>query len=226
MERLINNQFFFAFTGLLPSLVWLFFFLKEDIHPEPKKTILLILMAGVLVSLPVAVFQFGWYKISNWLWPTAIWPLVLGSALSEEILKFLVVWWLIRNQRVFDEPIDAMIYMVTAALGFAAVENVLITLTSFNWQQISNVLSLRFVGATLLHALTAGLIGYYWAKNLIFRAASWLIFGLVLATLFHSVFNYLVLIFQENYLLYATLFLLTASFFVFNDFEKLKRAAY
>lgn len=223
MERLIDSQFFFALTGVLPSLVWLFFFLKEDLHPEPKKMILFVFGAGILISLPVAALQFGWQKISTWAWPSTVWPLVLGLALSEEIFKFLVVWWLIRNQPVFDEPIDAMIYMVTAALGFAAVENVLIALTSFGWGQTGSVISLRFVGATLLHALTSGLVGYYWAKSIMRRSSRLLIFGLALATLLHAAFNYLVLTFQGSYLLYATLFLLVASFFVFSDFEKLKK---
>ena len=122
-----------------------------------------------------------------------------------------------------------MIYMIAAALGFATVENIFIistTLNSFSLADITqtiSTISLRLIGATLLHALASALVGYYWALGILRKSLfSYVTIGIILATLIHAVFNYLVLSFQENLLIYPSLFLLTAAFFIFNDFEKLK----
>jgi len=41
--------------GFIPSLAWLFFFLKEDIHPEPKKMIVKVFVAGAVITF-IAIF--------------------------------------------------------------------------------------------------------------------------------------------------------------------------
>ena len=49
----------------------------------------------------------------------------LWAALVEEVVKFMAIRFMILNDPEFDEPVDAMIYMITASLGFAAIENIL-----------------------------------------------------------------------------------------------------
>ena len=109
------------------------------------------------------------------------------------IAAVLFVGRLVLNNPEFDEPIDAMIYMITASLGFAAIENILILFRAApdGLEQTLQLWALRSVGATLLHALAGALIGY-------FLALSWFYFehqkklvtiGIVLASIFHFVFN-------------------------------------
>jgi protease PrsW len=54
--------------------------------------------------------------------------LALGSAvfigINEETWKFLATLRLVKKLPEFDQPIDGMIYAMTVALGFAAIENV------------------------------------------------------------------------------------------------------
>ncbi|PIU98790.1 hypothetical protein COS60_01185, partial [Candidatus Wolfebacteria bacterium CG03_land_8_20_14_0_80_39_317] len=122
----------------------------------------------------------------------------------------------------FDEPIDAMIYMITAALGFAMVENIAIMFNIKILSEAFSIITLRFVGATLLHALSSGLVGYYWAKGIISNRTKLLVFkGIVFATLLHMVFNYLILSFKET-LIYPTIFLIIVALLIFWDFEKIK----
>jgi RsiW-degrading membrane proteinase PrsW (M82 family) len=45
------NVLFALLLGLLPGLVWLVFFLREDEHPEPKKMI-----AGAFIAGGIAAF--------------------------------------------------------------------------------------------------------------------------------------------------------------------------
>ena len=40
--------------GLLPSLVWLGFFIKKDIHPEPKYLVTRTFLMGIILA-PLAV---------------------------------------------------------------------------------------------------------------------------------------------------------------------------
>jgi len=82
---------------------------------------------------------------------------------------------------------------------------------------------LRFVGATLLHALSSAIVGHYWARGIRFNIEGKFIFaGLVLASIFHIIFNYLVSEFN-NFLVYPTAFLAILGFFVLYDFEELKK---
>jgi len=141
----------------------------------------------------------------------------------EEILKFLAAYLVVRKSKFFDEPIDAMIYMITAALGFAMVENLAIMLSIKVLSEAFGIIILRFVGATLLHALSSALVGYYWAKGLL-EIRNWkleIAKGIILATLLHTIFNYLIIISKEA-IIYPIIFLTIAALFIFWDFEKVK----
>src|SRR5947209_19565324 len=50
--------------------------------------------------------------------------LVAFSALNEEVMKYVVVSSRVRDEPAFNEPVDGMIYMSAAAIGFSAGENV------------------------------------------------------------------------------------------------------
>ena len=125
---------------------------------------------------------------------------------------------------------NAMIFALAAALGFATVENIFALaggLESFHLSSLYSagyVLVVRFLGATMLHALTAGIVGYYWAKAA-FKGPFFPIvaLGIVLATGIHTAFNYLVVTYQSaDLLLYPALFLVFILFFVITDFEILR----
>lgn len=128
------------------------------------------------------------------------------------------------NRSDFDEPIDAMIYMITAAVGFAAIENILVLFNVIpnGIEQTLSTWILRFTGATLLHVLASAIIGY-------FLAISWfwhnhrkklLTLGIVVATLIHLGFNFSIL--SGNYLGGNLLGLMIIGIFVLVFFHKLK----
>ncbi|MEK7495853.1 MAG: PrsW family glutamic-type intramembrane protease, partial [Patescibacteria group bacterium] len=121
---------FLILLGLLPSFAWLVFFLKEDERPEPKKMIAKVFMAGALMTIFVAVLQFSLQKIF-----VSFSASFFVFAVIEEVFKFLAVYLVVRKSRFFDEPVDAMIYMITAALGFAMVENIAVALNASNIQE-------------------------------------------------------------------------------------------
>lgn len=214
-------------AAALPAFIWLIFFLCEDAHPEPRKLLIAVFFSGAFISIPVLSAQVLFEGVLGTLGGDII-SSMIGLALIEEIFKFFAAFTIVRRHPAFDEPVDAMIYMIVAALGFATVENFFITVNSLSAPGIGltgtlATLILRFVGATLLHTLSSGLVGYHWARGMMrgsLRCS--LMWGIVLATAAHTVFNYLILRFQDINLLYPSLFLVAAAFFILNDFEKLK----
>jgi len=213
--------------GILPGFVWLMFYLQEDEHPEPKKMIAKVFFAGVLMTAVIVILQFLFQEASKLIAiPRRDFVSIIVFAGIEEIFKFLAAYWVIRRSKFFDEPVDAMIYMIVAALGVATVENVLIAynMLQTGLNEVFNTITLRFLGATLLHTLSSATVGYAWAVGIMRkRIGLWVFFGLINAIALHSVFNYLIMIFDRQILIYPTLFLIVAAFFIFYDFEKLKK---
>lgn len=206
------NYFFYILLGVLPSLVWLSFYLRKDSHPEPKRTVLKIFFLGMIApffALPLEIlFREVIFKIDLSMAFLQIIYIFLGIALVEELLKYFTV----KNRLVifkngiieesqFDEPLDLMLYMIIAALGFAATENILKFFSKglpvFETFLIS---SLRFVGATFLHALCSGLFGFFLALSFfeMKKKRRFLALGLILAVLLHGAFNYSIIKIDES----------------------------
>lgn len=216
--------------GLLPSVIWLIFFeLEEAERPEPIADILLAFIIGSVTTFVALLAQMGALRVmSGW----GVTPHdgigVSVFAFIEEILKFSAVYFFIKHRPSFKEPLDAMIYMITVALGFAAVENIasLINqgglLAAITSAKSVEVVVLRFLGATLLHSVTSAIVGFHWAVGWIRKRFVWLhiLVGVIIAGLLHSVFNYLIL--TTGPASWALVFVATISFFVLVDFEELR----
>ena len=176
--------------GLLPALLWLAFWLMEDrCEPEPKRYIFFCFVAG-MATIPLVL----WGERLATGYVTG--PLLLLSwAAVEELGKFGAAYFAALRWSVFDEPLDAVIYMVTAALGFAALENTLFILNPLENGNILQTImtgNLRFIGATLLHTLSSATVGIMIALAFYHRASIRrfaALGGVILATLLHALFN-------------------------------------
>lgn len=236
--------------GLLPSLIWLFYYLRKDLHPEPKKTIIQVFLLGALATVPALFLQIWlseWlakyqYLIGLYLPATSVylpflfkilkWFVVI--ALTEEVLKYLVVRLTVYKDGVLDEPLDIMLYMVVSALGFAALENIL-----YLFSPISGVISfdqiikttiaisfIRFVGATFLHTLCSALLGYFLVKS-VSNSKNRLKFtsiGIFLATLLHGLYNFSIITLTAplNLIIPIIIIAALASFMIY-DFDEVKK---
>jgi protease PrsW len=127
----------------------------------------------------------------------------------------------------FDEPIDALIYLITAALGFAALENILFLLKVFGTQGMLVGFitgNLRFLGATLLHIATPATVGAsiafsFFHKEKLRRNVFG---GLLLATILHTVFNFFIIRSGNTSLFKILVPLWLAIIIIFLVFEKIK----
>lgn len=187
--------------GVLPALVWLLFWLREDYkHPEPRRLIAKTFFLGMVAVMLVLPFQ-KWVELS---FPTlAVLPLFLW-ALLEEVFKLGAGYFGGLHSVEDNEPLDPMIYMITAALGFVALENTLFIfgpLLDNNLTQGIVTGNLRFVGASLLHVVSSGIVGaaislsFYQSRS---RRINKVTLGLSAAILFHLAFNLLILNLGES----------------------------
>lgn len=226
------NTFLWAFLGgILPALLWLWFWLKEDSkNPEPKKLIFAAFIAGMLAVPPALflegiakdIFQSGFYLLLAW-------------ATIEEILKYLGAHIVafrgvcLDKSRCVDEPIDPAIYMITAALGFAALENTLFLLAPLGQGSFTAGLitgNLRFVGAMVLHVVASSAIGlamglsFY--KSAFFKRVCFVI-GLFTSIALHTLFNVFIILSEGDNIFVVFGGLWVAVLIVLAVFEKTKR---
>ncbi|MDQ3244749.1 MAG: PrsW family intramembrane metalloprotease [bacterium] len=211
--------------GVIPSLLWLWFWLKEDqkkTEPKGLLTIIFILgMLSVIVVLPIQKFIQN--VVSSNEMQIILW------ALSEEIVKYSAAIVILYKSNYIDEPLDWPIYLITAALGFAALENTLFLIKPLSLgDTVVGLLTgqLRFLGSTLLHTVATGSIGI--ALGLAFYVDKkykkyYLIVGLIFATLLHSVFNFFIIKDNGNDFLRVLAFLWVITIIIMLLFEKLRR---
>ncbi len=227
VNYLLNTAIVIVLAGL-PAIAWLFFFLKEDLHPEPKKMLALTFFAGIVSSIPVLSLELLFQKFAVSPFHSLL-LFIVGIAVIEEIFKFVAAYLVNEKSKYFDEGVDAMVYMITVSLGFATVENFFIVKGGLDVANLANILTtlnsvgLRFIGATLLHALASGIVGYYWALDHFKKSRNALLTGLLLASAVHALFNFFVVKFQSSDVFYPTFFLILIALWVLTDFEKIKK---
>jgi RsiW-degrading membrane proteinase PrsW (M82 family) len=191
--------FISSFLGMLPIVLWLVFFLWQDIlKPEPLKWLMILFGLGILIT-PLIWYGEGLYlklfRINMNISLTTLQIIVAygGIVLIEELAKFFSAYFILKRNKHFDEAIDAMIYLIVLALGFGLVENILAAsqeiVEGSLLLPVLQTMSLRFVGANLLHALSSGVIGFFWALSFLKKKKLYLYWGLILGIALHFFFN-------------------------------------
>jgi len=183
--------------GIIPCIFWLVFWLREAHEtPEPPRIILACFIGGMISTLLVLPIE---YAISLFYTDSMSLPSITLWAFSEEAVKLGVCWFIALRTRFEVHPIDAVIYMVTVALGFAAFENTMYLLTPLLDGDTVNTLvlgNLRFIGATLLHTLCSGTIGVFIAFAFFKKThlkEEYALVGLIVAGVLHTLFNFFIL---------------------------------
>ena len=213
-----------ALGGILPALVWVWFWNKEDSkHPEPKQLIVAAFLVGMVAVAAVIPLQ----KMAAALLSGTI--MVVTWAAIEEIMKFALAYFTVLSHKADDEPIDPLIYMITVALGFAAAENTLFLIDPIaNNGVVESILTgnFRFLGATLLHVLASSVIGlmlglaFYKRKLVKFWYG---VVGLILAIVLHGLFNFFILKSDGNELMRVFMFVWIGLILLLIAFERVKR---
>ena len=119
-------------AALLPAAILLFYvYSKDKVEKEPIGLIARVFFLGALTGPVAAIVENVLFGVFEAAVPAGALLLVLeyfvGVAAVEEALKFLALST-VRKNPAFNYVFDGIVYAVAAALGFAALENVLYVL--------------------------------------------------------------------------------------------------
>ena len=221
----IGTITFALLGGILPALFWLTFWLREDNkHPEPRGLILKTFLYGMMAVIVVLPFQ----KLVDNLLPGMTVGAIVWWVILEEIFKFTAAFMGGIKSVEDNEPIDPMIYMITAALGFVALENALFLIGPIIGENITMSIitgNLRFIGASLLHVVSSGIVGvalafsFYKARRERFVYTT---IALILAVFIHTGFNLSIIYLGNSGTLFAFGLVWISVVFLLLAFEKSK----
>ena len=211
--------------GVVPALLWLWFWLKEDREdPEPTGLLAFCFFIGMLLVfliVPIEKFIQGITSVNEYQ--------IIGWAAAEELIKFSAVMLLLYKSSKIDRPIDWPMFIITVALGFAAFENILFLIKPLSLGQATVSLmtgQLRFLGSTLLHTVSSGIIGIALGLSFYldgYRQKLYIFMGLLIAIALHSCFNFFIMNNNGSDFLKVFAFLWVATIINLLLFEKLRR---
>lgn len=158
---------------------------------------------NVWTNLQNTLNQWSFAEIHN-LDIKKIFLVVIMAPVIEEILKLLMTYSFCLRRKYNDEPIDPAIYLLTAALGFAAIETALFLTEPLAKGEIIDTLiagNFRSIGPMLIHLVSSALLGIYiglaFYKSKI-KKFFYLLFGLLVAILTHALFNFFIMLNEKT----------------------------
>ena len=186
--------------ALIPPLFFLIYiYRQDDIESEPRGMIAGLIGLGALSAIPAVLLELAGSYILYLLGlpeESLIYLLLenfLVVGVSEEICKYtagrLTTW----KSPEFNYRFDGIVYMVSSAIGFAALENVLYV---FEYGFHTGVM--RAILSIPLHTICGMFLGYYYGegKYLLMHGdksgatrAFWK--GFIIAVMIHGAYDFL-----------------------------------
>ena len=174
------------------------FIIYSDKFKEPLDLILKTFVLGIFLCIPAG-------ELNSWLIQSPDQSYFAG--LTEESLKFIVLYFYIRPKTAFNEPMDAIVYGTIASLGFATLENLTYVYTGSPEADSFTIAIIRVISAIPLHASCGIIMGYYFGLYAFLGSKSALIKSLIIPISIHAIYNYLTGFgFLWFYFLFAVMF--------------------
>ena len=193
--------------SLIPAVLWIFYFYRQDKYEkEPLKLLVITFILGCLSVIPAIFIELFLQNLIDYHLPFDPLRICIGMLMvgfTEEICKFFAVKMYVYKHEEFNEPMDGIVYCVTAALGFAFVENIGYMLTAKQAAGMTGAYTLgimRAIFSMFGHATFGVVMGSYLGRahfdkdnegSLIFK-------GIFFASLVHALYNYTVTINKEG----------------------------
>jgi len=173
--------------SFLVALFWLRWFRKKDKYEkEPERLIFLAFLAGALVTIPSVLLEslFRLHDQGPTVVLSNLFLSFLWVGIVEEFFKYLAVRVTVYRSKEFNEVMDGMVYMVSAALGFAAIENVGYML-GFGYA----VGFPRAILSYLAHISFSAILGFYIGKAKIEGRRNLILVGFIFVVPLHWLYN-------------------------------------
>ncbi|MCR1897588.1 PrsW family glutamic-type intramembrane protease [Irregularibacter muris] len=171
-------------------------YLRDRYDREPLSLLMKTFILGALSIIPTLFVEKFLISINRLpgIWGTLFLSFVVAG-LTEEFFKRWVVLKSAFYSRAFNEKLDGIVYSVFAALGFAAVENVMYVMFRFPTDPIVGIY--RGIFSVPAHTLFAVTMGYYLSlakfSNNARVARRNLSMSLWMPVIFHGIFDFILL---------------------------------
>ncbi|MBR2835080.1 MAG: PrsW family intramembrane metalloprotease [Coriobacteriales bacterium] len=153
------------FIAALPVIALLIFVYVRDIDKEPHRLLLKLFLFGCLTTVGALILELAidqlflpsdgiYYSYSGFFM-----SILLGVALVEEGLKWIVVFLIGYKSEEFNHHYDAIVYAVFVSLGFALVENI-----EYVFAYGASTGIVRGFTAIPCHACNAMFMGYFFGR--------------------------------------------------------------
>lgn len=190
--------------AIVPAILWIYYFYTHDKgERDPLRFLILAAVIGAVAVIPAALVEIFITKsiLPLFISSSKIAPISAHSKFTifltfnliiisviEEVFKFLSIRLTVYNSRYFSEIADGIVYMVAAALGFAAFENFLYFL---NFGQ--DVIVARSIFTPLFHVSASAIVGHYLALAKWNKSYNKKVYvALLCAIILHFIYNFLV----------------------------------
>jgi len=149
----------------------------------------------VVSAIPVVIVEILWvhisYDISALTTGELVFMTFIEIGLTEEFFKalafFIPVYW----SRHMNEPYDGIMYAVAAALGFAAIENVMYVMDGGMQTALSRALT-----AVPAHAIFGVTMGYYLGIAHMYEElkSKYLVKALLVPIVLHGIYDFILMV--------------------------------
>ena len=190
-----------------PLLIARYFYTKLETSNNQKKLLYKLFLLGFFITLPVLSLEFLLGRMET----SASFTILVSQLLKafiiagfcEELSKLSIVLIFAYKKVEFNQFINGVVYTIVVSMGLASLENLLYLLRGGLGLAI-----IRTFTALPMHAISAGIMGYYISKakfsssgkkerNLLFK-------GILYATLIHGLYDFLLSSNAELYI-YASI---------------------
>ncbi len=184
------------FLALAPSLLWVFFFYRQDrLEPEPKSRIAAVFLLAALLTDVIARRLVGdWFRVSEWAPHSALTSLlasILILGVTYQAIVYAAVRLLVYNTEEFDERMDGIVYGTVAGLGVATMLNLYFVLANEGVALGPGVVNT--VTTALAAASFGGLQGWFMAEAKFEHKPFWWVpLGFALSTVLNGLFSWLI----------------------------------
>lgn len=181
--------------ALVPSLLWLWFFYRNDhLEPEPKTRVIgVLLIAAALYELIGRPLITQVFRVEEWS-NRDTWVSLLANVLIIGVITQGVAYLAMRTLTAtseFDERMDGIVYGTAAGLGVAALLNLRYVIDNGGVALAPGIV--RTVTTALAQAGFAGLMGWFIAEAKFTHKPTWFVpLGFAIVAVMNGVFTWLI----------------------------------
>ena len=178
---------------IVPSVLILLYFFLSDKFKEPKESIGLVFFLGICICLPAGYINSFMENNFKDVFSERLLFSFLGPAWCEELLKFIILYYVVLKRSEFNEPMDGIVYGVAVSLGFATLENYeYVFIYAEKWEIDPYQLAIwRSYSAVPMHGLLGCVMGFYFGMYSFTGNKKYLILCLLIPFIIHGLYNFI-----------------------------------